>query len=136
MKGLSRGWLHRGRVFPGLAMVGRVVGMVRDSCPLSVCVAWLPHCIQQCGWAHLWGGSWLWGHGVSFSCCCLRLLPLLCVVVVIVRRSWPFVGQLLSFVVAVVQLLSFGSWDCLQCGGCMTWHGDSVLRWWWLRVEE
>jgi len=21
-------------------------------------------------------------------------------------------------------------------GGCMTWHGDSVLRWWWLGVEE
>jgi len=21
-------------------------------------------------------------------------------------------------------------------GGCVTWHGDGVLRWWWLGVEE
>jgi len=42
VKGLSQGWLHRGRVFPGLAMVGRVVGMVRDSSSqlLSIEIPW------------------------------------------------------------------------------------------------
>ena len=40
----------------------------RCRCPSSVCIAWLPCCIQRCGPAHLWGGSWLWGRGVQFSC--------------------------------------------------------------------
>jgi len=50
-----------------------------------------------CGVVH---GSGAVGCGFHVVVC--WLLPLLCVVVVIIRRLWPFVGQLSSFVVAVV----------------------------------
>ena len=114
-------------------------------CPLSVCIAWLPHCIQQRGLAHLWGCSWLWGHGVWFSWVLVimcQLLPLLCVVVIVVRRLWPFVGQLLSFVglwqlfVGLWQL--FVGWWQLFVGWLSSFGGQGCLQWWWwwLGVEE
>jgi len=59
---------------------------------LSLCIAWLPHCIQQRGLAHLWGRLWHWGHGVQF----------LWVLVIMWWQS--FVGW----------LLSPGSQGCLQ----------------------
>jgi len=91
----------------------------RQCCPSSVCVAWLPHCIQQCGLA--W---FLW----ALVIVCWSL-PLLCVVVVVVRWLWPFLGQLLSFVGLwqsfVGQLSSFGGRGCLQ------WWGLHEMAWGW-----
>jgi len=40
--------------------------------------------------------------GCGFHVIVCQSLPLLCVVVVVIRWSWPFVGQLSLFVVAVV----------------------------------
>jgi len=40
VKGPSRGWLHRGRVFPGMAMLGQGVPRVGY------------------GWESGWDGSW------------------------------------------------------------------------------
>ena len=44
------------------------IHMKRRHCPSLVCIAWLPRRIQRRGPAHSWGGSWLWGCGVRFSC--------------------------------------------------------------------
>jgi len=98
-------------------------------------VAWL-----TCGVVR---GSGAMGCGFRVVVC--QSLPLLCVVVVVIRWSWPFVGQLLSFVVAVIcwamavvccTVVVIWQPGLFAVVGCVTWHGDSVLRWWWLGVEE
>ena len=67
----------------------------RCRCPSSVCVAWLPR------HAATWPGS-LVGWFVALGPWGAVFVSSLCVVVVVIRRSWPFVGQLSSFVVAVI----------------------------------
>jgi len=50
-------------------------------------------------------------------------VPVVALVVVIVRRSWLFVGQLSWWQSFVGRLSSFGSWGCLQ------WWGLSDMAW-------
>jgi len=59
----------------------------------------------------------LWRAVFVDACCCVPVVALLCVVVIIVRWSWPFVGQLSCWQSFVGQLSSFGSWGCLHWWG-------------------
>ena len=63
--------------------------------PQSVCVAWLPRLSVT------WPGS-LVGWFVALGPWGAVFVSSLCVVVVVIRQLWPFLGQLSSFVVAVV----------------------------------
>ena len=36
------------------------------------------HVVQRRGPAHSWGGSWLWGRGVQFSCRCVPVVAFGC----------------------------------------------------------
>jgi len=115
------------------------------SCQLPVGGRWWWCCVSWVGGsrrgghgpAHSWGLSWLWGCGVQFLWALVVLcwlLPLLCVVVVIIRWCCRHLLGGGSHLLGGCRHLAAG----VVCSGegCVTWHGDGVLKWWWLGVEE
>jgi len=81
----------------------------------------------------LWSAVFV-GAGCLVLVVLCRSLPLLCVVVIVVRWCCHHLLGSGSRLLGGCRHLAAG----VVCSGegCVTWHGDGVLRWWWLGVEE